>query len=158
MLIPFQQQQMLADSPNVSFFALLYLWRHSPGAGWAGITKWADHASDRGTPGTTFLRKLNRDFRTVLPPACIAKDYLSREDLQVCLDCACPRLPLATSSSAPRVRRGWQKWIHGQLTVWRFCSTAKPSTSSLDELRSYDSEAEAAPEFCCWYAISVSLV
>ncbi len=34
----------------------------------------------------------------------------------------------------------------------------EPTKPSLDELRRYASEAEAAPQFCRWYAISVSHV
>ncbi len=38
----------------------LYLRRHSPGAGWAGITNCVDHISDGGTPGSAVLRQLTR--------------------------------------------------------------------------------------------------
>ncbi len=47
----------------------LYLWQHSLGAVWAGITSWADHVWDRCNLGWTVLRKLTRAFRPVLSPS-----------------------------------------------------------------------------------------
>ncbi len=55
----------------------LYLRRHSPGAGWAGITNWTDHVSNRGTPGSTVLCELTRDFHPVIAPSCVADDSQS---------------------------------------------------------------------------------
>ncbi len=58
-------------------------------AGWAGITNLVDHVSSGGTPGSTVLCELTRDFHSVLSPSCVAEDSRSRERFQVCLDRGC---------------------------------------------------------------------
>ncbi len=86
-----------------------YLCWHSTGAGWAGITNWVDHVSDGGSPGSTVLCELTRDFHPVLSPSGVAEDLLFGEGFQVCLDRGCPHLQQAPSSPAPRARRCGQK-------------------------------------------------
>ncbi len=69
--------------------------------GWASITKWADHVSDRGTLGLMDLCKFTRGFRPVLFPSCATEDSRSGEAFQVCLESSCLRLQLASRS--PRI-------------------------------------------------------
>ncbi len=54
-----------------ALLAYLYLWRHSSGAGWAGITNWVDHFSDGGIPGSAALRKLTRKFHPAISPSSV---------------------------------------------------------------------------------------
>ncbi len=98
-------RQSLSHVWHVSLYLYMYLRRYSPGAVWAGITNWVDHASDGGTLGTTVLCELTRDFHPVLSPSCVAEDSRSGERFQACIDRGCPRLQLTTSSPVPRARR-----------------------------------------------------
>ncbi len=68
-----------------STYFYLYLRRHSPGAGWAGITNCVDHVSDGGTPGSAILRQLTRDLHPVLSPSCVAEDSRSGERFRLAL-------------------------------------------------------------------------
>ncbi len=54
---------------NTQINVLTYLYRHSPGAGWADITNRVDHVSNGGTPGSTILCERTRDFHPALSPA-----------------------------------------------------------------------------------------
>ncbi len=98
---------------------------------------------DLGTPGSTELCELIRDFHPVLFPSCVDEDSGSTEGLQVCLERGFPRLDLASSSSALRVRRCKQN----KVTIGTSCSVIKPEEPSLDELFQYNSESEAVPQF-----------
>ncbi len=51
----------------------LYLWQHSHGAIWIGITNCVDHVADGETPGSKFLCELIRDIHSILSPLCVAK-------------------------------------------------------------------------------------
>ncbi len=80
------------------------------------INDCVDHVSDGGTPGSTVLCELTRDFHLTLSPPCVAEDSRSREGFHVCLDYGCPRLQLASSSSAPHASRcGKEKVLRGVL-------------------------------------------
>ncbi len=104
------------------FLSYSYLCRHSPRAGYADITNCVDHVPDKGTPGLT----VTRDLRPVLSPSCGAEDSRSRDRFQVGLDRGCPRLQLASSSSAPCARQcGKEKVLH-QFTVGTSCSMTEP--------------------------------
>ncbi len=46
--------------------------------GLSRITSPVDHVTDGGTPGSTALCELTRDFRPFLPPMCVAEDLRSR--------------------------------------------------------------------------------
>ncbi len=83
----------------------LYLRRHLPEAGRASITNWVDHVAYWGTPGSTVLCELPKDFNPVLCPSSVAEDTLSGEDFQFCLDHDSQCLQLASSSSVPYARR-----------------------------------------------------
>ncbi len=131
--------------------AYLYLRRHSPGAGWAGITNRVDHVSDGSTPGSVVLCELTRHFHPVLSPSCVAEDSRSGHRFQVGLDRGSPCLQLASSSSAPRVRRcGKEKVLH-QLTFGTSCGMTKPVEPSLHEQCRYACQAEAATQFHGWH-------
>ncbi len=55
----------------------LYLRRHSPGAGWVGITNRVDHVLDESTPGSAVLCELTRHFHPILSPSCFSEDSRS---------------------------------------------------------------------------------
>ncbi len=61
----------------------LYLWRHSPGVGRAGITNQVNHSADRGTQGSTVLCELASDFHPILSPSGVAKNRGPRLALSV---------------------------------------------------------------------------
>ncbi len=61
--------------PDNSFeFTYLYLPRHSPGAGWAGLANRVDHVSNGSTPGSVVLCELTRHLHLVLSPSCLAEN------------------------------------------------------------------------------------
>ncbi len=111
----------------------LYLRRHSPGAGSAGITNCVDHTSDGGTPGSAVLHQLTRHFHPVLSPSCVAEDSQPGEGFQVGLDRGSPCLQLASSSSAPRARWCGKEKVLDQLTFGTSCGMFKPAEPSLHE-------------------------
>ncbi len=132
----------------------LYLRRHSPGAGWAGITNCVDHISDGGIPGSAVLRQLIRHFHPVLSPSCVAKDSRSGDRFQVGLDRASPCLQLASSSSAPRARRCGKENVLDKLTFGTSCGMSKQAEPSLHEQCRYACKAEAATLFHGWHTVS----
>ncbi len=75
-----------------------------------------DHA------GSTVLCGLTREFHPIFSPSYVAEDSRSGEGLQVRLDRGCPRLHLASSSSAPRARRCGKEKILDQLGLRRLAA------------------------------------
>ncbi len=132
-------------------FPYLYLRRHSPWAGWAGITNCVDHVSDGGTPGSTVLCEFTRDFHPVLSLSCVAEDTRYGERFQVSLDRGCPCLQLASSSSAPRARRCGKEEVLVQFPFGTSCDMTKPAAPSLHDQCRYACKAEAATQFHGWH-------
>ncbi len=91
------------------------------------------HVSDGGTPGSTVLGELTRDFYPVLSPSYVAEDSRSGEGFQVGPDRRCPYFQLASSSSAPRARWCGKEEVLDQLTFGMSCSMTKPTEPSLHE-------------------------
>ncbi len=73
----------------------------------------------------------NGNFHTVLSPQCMAEDSRCGEGFQVFLDRGCPRIQLASSSSAPRARRCGKKKVLDQLTSGTSSGMTKPAVPSL---------------------------
>ncbi len=105
---------------------------------------------------------LSRHHQSIWPPVfsptCVAEDSRYGEGFQVFHECRGPRLQLASRSFLPRARRCGQAEVPDQLTLRTSRSVVKPVMPSLDELCLYSGEAEAAPQFCRWHAISASHV
>ncbi len=74
---------------------------------------------------------------------------------QIFLESRDQRLQLASSSFSPLPRRRGQELVPNNFMFRTSRSGAKSTKSSLDELRRFACEAEAAPHFCRWYATSV---
>ncbi len=127
----------LISSSHTPICTYLYLCQHSPGAGWAGITSGVDHVSDGSTPGSAVLCKLTKHVHPVLSPSCVTEHSRSGDRFQVGLDRGCPRLQLASSSSAPRARRCGKEKILDQSTFGTSCGMSKPVEPSLHEQYRY---------------------
>ncbi len=113
------------------------------------------HASDGGTPGSTAMCELTRNFHSVLSPSSVVEDSRSGEGFQVCPVRGCPRLQLASSSPAPRARWCGQKYyVFDQFTVGMYCGVTKPAEPSLHEQCRYTCKADAVRQFRRWHTIS----
>ncbi len=99
------------EALSFTYLLLLYLRRHSPGAGWAGITNRVDHVSDGSTPGSAVLCELTRHVHPILSQSCVAEDSRSGDRFQDGLDRGNPCLQLASRSSAPHARRCGSKRV-----------------------------------------------
>ncbi len=96
-----------------------------------------DYVSDGGTPGSTVLSELTRRFHPALSPSCVAEDSRSGDRFRVGLDRGCPRLQLASSSSAPLARRCGKEKAFDQITVGTSCGMSKPAEPSLHKQYRY---------------------
>ncbi len=99
-----------------SLLTYLYLRRHSPGAGWAGITNRVDHVSNGSIPGSAVLCELTRHFHPVLSPSCVAEDSRSGNRFQVGLDRGSPCLRHVRGCVGRR--RSFISSPSGRLAAW----------------------------------------
>ncbi len=133
-----------------------YLWLHSPGVGWAGITNGAN-VSDRDVPGLTILREVTRHFRPVLSAPCAAVRAAQRGVPGIFWESKTTSLvglrQISASSEALRAKVGACSAYTQNVSL-----RGPTNESSFDELRRYASEVEAAPHFFRLYTIYVSHV
>ncbi len=106
---------------------------------------------DGGTPASTVLCELTRNFQIVLSSSCMAEAPRSGEWFQVVLDRGCPCLQLASSSSAPCARRCGKEKALDQLTFGASYNMTKPAEPSLHKQCRYTCRTEAATQFHGWH-------